>query len=216
MKQARAAQRGRLGEESGEGDPCAEPGSCPDLPDEELPSCSELGTCNQLDLLIVVDNSRFMVEEQRNVAANFTGIVETLRAMWDADGVPEVYELHIMVMTTDVGHPLCGEDSPAGYAPAMGAPQTEACVDRLDAFVSPDQSHDLRGACTDVCPESVLPSAPFIATSREGVGGHDRIEKDETRSKGAPQPEFGVPPTGGRGDSRGGTDVAMDSAHGPR
>ena len=95
-------------------------------------ACLFYDTCHWFDVLIVVDNSSSMANKQHNIAANAPLIIDTLDRLTDNEGAAFVPDVHLMVTTGDIGHPLCPLEP--GYAPAMGAPQTTACIDRLDDF----------------------------------------------------------------------------------
>lgn len=119
----------------------------------EDPEC-DLPDCNQLDVVIVVDNSVTMSEEQSTLAGNVDELVEQL-AVFDPHGFDWV-DVNIMVTSTDMGHPLCDPIGPDSYEPKLGAPQEVACIDRLVEFQPVPQ------ACTDHCPDAVLPIDPFV------------------------------------------------------
>jgi len=44
-------------------------------------TCAVPGTCNQVDILLVVDNSGSMGQEQQNLAAQFAKLVDRLRTL---------------------------------------------------------------------------------------------------------------------------------------
>jgi hypothetical protein len=159
--------------DSGDGDGDGDDGdgcpatSCLDVggsTDTDGPPCAMGdGTCNQLDLLFVIDNSGTMGEEQVNLSANFPLLIDKLLTLTDLDGFPIHPDVNLMVTTTDVGHPLCTPFQPDGYEPLLGAPQSEACIDRLDDFtglgINPPEFPE---ACTNGCPVAVEPFNPFI------------------------------------------------------
>src|SRR5690606_1987132 len=121
----------------------------------ELPPpnpCTVGEECNALDLLIVVDNSPSMVEEQLNLSQSLAAMLGTIQAVAD--------DVHIMVTSTDNGHPHCA--TPLGYQPLRGAPQTVACINRLTHFQGPNNVSAV-AACESVCPTAVTPSDPYIA-----------------------------------------------------
>lgn len=90
----------------------------------------------KVDVLLVLDNSGSMGEEQANLAANFGPFIEQLEAA-GAD-------YRIGITTTDIGGPNC---------PALktgGELQASSCVDRPDEFLfGPANVHDV--ACTAHC-----------------------------------------------------------------
>ena len=131
---------------------------------EDTPLCETDGTCDQIDLVIVVDNSSTMGEEQRNLARNFPLLVDSLMELTDADGDPVNPSVNIMVTTTDFGHPLCTAFEKPDYEPRQGAPVYTGCNSRIERFTSNDPLYPLviEEACTSVCPVDVEPSEPFI------------------------------------------------------
>jgi hypothetical protein len=122
------------------------------------PECPVPGEeCTLIDVLIVVDNSGTMAQEQAHVAANFGPIVAALEGLDDINGSPAHPSVNLMVTTTDVGHPLCAD--PDGSA-RRGAPVHDGCNSRIASFA--DGAVDVQSACTDVCPEDVVPTDPFL------------------------------------------------------
>jgi len=139
----------------------------PDIPPDTdgPPACALDGTCNLLDVLIVVDNSSSMGEEQRNLAAGFPYLIAKLRALRDAQGNPIDADVQIMVTTSDMGYPACAEHYKDDYTPAKGAPIVSACVDRLARFTSTTEPVvSIPEACTDGCTpaSAAMPTGPFI------------------------------------------------------
>jgi hypothetical protein len=122
------------------------------------PDCPVPGEyCTLIDVLIVVDDSATMAQEQAHVAANFGPIVDALEGLVDAGGNPVEPSVNVMFTTTDVGHPLCAD----GGAPARrGAPVRDGCNSRIASFT--DGAIDVQSACTDVCPVDVVPTDPFV------------------------------------------------------
>ena len=125
-----------------------------------------------IDVLVVVDNSRGLGGAQRALAFAMIDLESQLRAL-GADA-------QVMFTTTDMGNPLCTAFEPDGYDPASGSPITTACTDRLDDFTglggNPEMVQD---ACTDVCPEPLVPSGdPFVAfgPGRSNIDGKARVE----------------------------------------
>ncbi|WP_181197389.1 hypothetical protein [Enhygromyxa salina] len=143
------------------------PGGCLDL--EETtggPGCaSGDGTCNQVDLLFIIDNSGTMGEEQVNLSANFPLLIDKLQMLTDKDGELLNPDVHIMVTTTDVGHPQCTQFQIPGYEPAVGSPQSTACSERLEYFTGLGSNPPSFPEACD-CPVPIVPSgAPFIEFS---------------------------------------------------
>jgi hypothetical protein len=142
------------------------PGGCLDLAGEtDGPSCATGdGTCNQVDLLFIVDNSGTMGEEQINLSANFPLLIDRLLELEDDEGNLLNPDVHIMVTTTDLGHPNCSAFQPDGYEPARGAPQTVACSERLDDFTGLGTNPSSFPEACD-CPVPTVPTDPHIEFS---------------------------------------------------
>jgi hypothetical protein len=139
-----------------------------DMPEED-PGCTS-AACRQLDLLLVIDNSGTMGEEQVNLAANFPPLIDSLQGVVDSEGDPLDLDVHIMVTSTDLGHPMCTPFQPDNYEPLHGAPQAVACIDRLDDFTGLGSNPpSFPEACEIGCPIAVEPDDPFIHF--EGPGG---------------------------------------------
>jgi hypothetical protein len=157
----------------GDGDPddtmgCP-PGGCLDLEDTDSEGgggCSSGdGSCNQVDLLFVIDNSGTMGEEQVNLSANFPLLIDKLQMLTGEDGELLNPDVHIMVTTTDVGHPQCTQFQIDGYAPAVGSPQATACSERLEYFTGLGSNPPSFPEACD-CPVPIEPTnAPFIEFS---------------------------------------------------
>ncbi len=129
------------------------------------PECQASGTCNQLDILFVIDNSGSMGEEQKNLAANFPYLIQRIRALKDGKGKDINADVNIMVTTSDFGHPLCSPYYKPDYTPAKGAPISTACTDRLERFEGiGDPMISIPEACTDGCMpgNAAFPMGPFI------------------------------------------------------
>lgn len=106
-----------------------------------------------IDLLVVIDNSSTMADEQAKLVASLELLVERLGQLHDSEGLPFEPDVNIMVTTSDMGHPLC---APApGYQPKQGAPQDLPCIERLGDFADPS-------LCTQACPVSWAPADPFV------------------------------------------------------
>jgi len=129
-----------------------------------LPGCVGDGTCNEIDLLFVVDNSGTMGEEQLNLAANFPLLVEKLENIEDGEGNRVNPSVNIMVTTSDMGHPLCTPFQKADYTPRQGAPVYEGCNARINRFTGLEMEDPtvITEACTQNCPADVAPGQPFI------------------------------------------------------
>ena len=147
----------------------------------DLPGCAGDGSCNEIDLLFVVDNSGTMGEEQLNLAANFPLLVEKLENLEDADGTRVNPSVNIMVTTTDMGHPLCTPFQKADYTPRQGAPVYEGCNARINRFTGLEEEDPtvITEACTQNCPTDVAPGQPFIHFD---VGGSNVPNDDVGRA----------------------------------
>ena len=119
----------------------------------ELPGCPD-GTCNEIDLLFVIDNSGTMGEEQLNLARNLPRLVNQLQNLEDEDGNPIEPSVNIMVTTTDMGHPLCTPFQKPDYIPRQGAPVYTGCNARIERFTGLELDNPLMvpQACTENCP----------------------------------------------------------------
>ncbi len=117
------------------------------------PDCAIDGSCPvRVDLLFVIDNSGTMGEEQLNLARNFGQLMDELQALTDVAGNPVASDVHIMVTTTDMGNPACGDFKPAGYAPQRGAPVFTPCTDRIEGFTGRgENAPSMPEACLEVC-----------------------------------------------------------------
>jgi hypothetical protein len=143
------------------------PGGCLDLGDDtdgDTGCAAGDSTCNQVDLLFIIDNSGTMGEEQINLSANFPLLIDRLLELEDDEGNLLNPDVHIMVTTTDLGHPNCTSFQPAGYEPARGAPQTVACSQRLGDFTGLGSNPpSFPEACA--CPVPITPVDPHIEFS---------------------------------------------------
>jgi hypothetical protein len=122
----------------------------------------DLGCTDQIDLLIVIDNSGTMGEEQLNLARNFPLLIERLESLTDSEGTAVNPDVQIMVTTTDFANPACSPP-PAGYTPARGAPVNTSCTTRLSDFTNLVGDVSLPEACEVGCPTAVAPDGNFIA-----------------------------------------------------
>ncbi|MBL4686995.1 MAG: hypothetical protein JKY37_20535 [Nannocystaceae bacterium] len=134
-----------------------------------VPGCdnADIGCTDQIDLLIVIDNSGTMGQEQVNLARNFPLLIEKLEGLQDSAGMAVNPDVQIMVTTTDFGNPLCTPFEPEDYEPSGGAPISSPCTDRLARFTDLTGSVEIESACTDVCPNGAAPSANYIAFQGE-------------------------------------------------
>lgn len=120
------------------------------------------------DVLIVVDNSSTMAQEQQHVAASFASIVDSLQALTDSTGNPLEPDVHLMVTTTDVGHPLCTPVQKPDYTPRAGAPVYDGCNARIARFTGlGDDPTNVEDACTTSCPVDIVPTDQFLRWNAE-------------------------------------------------
>jgi hypothetical protein len=142
----------------------------------------------KVDVLLVIDNSGSMGEEQANLAANFAPFIDTLEAV-GAD-------YRIAITTTDIGGPGSNCTAPTG-----GELQLSSCLDRPATFEFNGESQ-YEAACVSQCelgdaelailPTSIDPSGPLEARpwieSYNGVGNlPDEVEPLEAFQCFAPQ-----------------------------
>lgn len=127
--------------------------------------CSDGGSCDQLDVLFVIDNSGTMGEEQSQLADSFPAFVSLLRGLSDANGKLVGADVHIMVTTTDVPHPLCTPFEKPDYDAADGQPIETPCTERLTRFTGLGADPPVMPEiCTSRCSQAApsVPTDPFI------------------------------------------------------
>jgi hypothetical protein len=98
---------------------------------------------HKVDVLLVLDNSSSMVDQQARLADNLGAFIQVL----EAEDVRADYR--IAITTTDAGHPACPSSTPE-----RGAFLLTPCTSRLDEFVADGEGgpSDVRAvACTDIC-----------------------------------------------------------------
>ncbi len=134
------------------------------------PLCLTDGSCNDLDILVVIDNSGTMAEEQLNVSRNLPLLMEEIMDLRDSDGNEVQPDVNLMVTTTDMGHPLCTPLQKPDYEPRRGAPVYQGCNSRIERFTGLDPMDPvvIEEACTEGCPADVAPSDHFIHFSTLG------------------------------------------------
>ncbi|MEZ4384156.1 MAG: hypothetical protein R3A79_22675 [Nannocystaceae bacterium] len=107
---------------------------------EPLPS-------DAVDILLVIDDSGSMSEEQALLSASLGALIEPLEAA--------SIDYRIAITTTDAGNPRCPK---AATTPPNGAFVLSSCVDRVEAgdflFEGVDPPFDASYACTDYCSAS--------------------------------------------------------------
>jgi hypothetical protein len=139
------------------------------------------GDCSdRIDLLFVIDNSGSMGEEQLNLAKNFPLLIDKLETLEDSEGELVYADVNIMVTTTDFGSVVCPPDFYSEPRdPEKGSPITTGCNERLARFTfNSDPPVVKEEACTEVCPEDIVPSDPFIHFSSQGDNVPDVPEAD--------------------------------------
>ncbi len=157
-----------VGTSSGQGDEVSDGAIKHDEPWVEMDvgasACEPGGTCNLVDLVLVIDNSGTMGEEQLNLARNFPQLVDELMGLVDVHGNPVDPDVNIMVTTTDFGHPLCTAFQKPDYEPRQGAPVYTGCNSRIQRFTGLDPVDPvvIEEACTEGCPSDVAPGEHFI------------------------------------------------------
>jgi hypothetical protein len=116
----------------------------------------------KLDVLVVVDNSAYMADAQ---IALTRALVQLVGRFQTHDGtVSRIVDVQMMFTTTDMGVPLCEQFQKVDYMPAMGAPITTGCNERINRFTGLGSNPEVRNdACTEACPVDVEPSDPFVA-----------------------------------------------------
>lgn len=133
--------------------------------------------CFAIDVLFVIDNSGTMAEEQKNLAANFSRLVDKLKNLKNSDGRKVNASVHMMVTTSDVGHPECTPFQPKDYVPAEGRPTNTTCLERINDFkslVGKDQTpKKYDDACKDFCEdEKYKPKGSFISFGTGATGSN--------------------------------------------
>lgn len=109
-----------------------------DIGDEEDPTPE--GCVEKLDVLVVMDNSGSMGEEQRNLTDSFPALVNGL----DAAGV----DWRLAVTTSDSGNPWCPGSM---TSPEFGQFVFSSCKTRLEDFLFAGDVDVQDLACTNIC-----------------------------------------------------------------
>ncbi len=121
-------------------------------PNSEVEVVAQIGPAEgvrSVDILVVVDDSATMVEEQSLVGRSFAPLVDLLEA-------PDVgASYRIAVTTTDVGNPLCD-----AAAAERGAFVSSSCSARVGDFVSADGRDGSAPGCLDHCGASAVEILP--------------------------------------------------------
>jgi hypothetical protein len=124
---------------------CSEDGPVADEPQHYIEGFVQLQStrARKVDILLVLDNSSSMAEEQALLAHNLAALMEVLAA----EDVEADYRFAIT--TTDAGHPSCPESTPE-----RGAFLLTPCTSRQGEFMAKGEggTSDVRAlACTDSC-----------------------------------------------------------------
>ncbi|MGE3635712.1 MAG: hypothetical protein AB7P00_37755, partial [Sandaracinaceae bacterium] len=77
-----------------------------------------LETTDELDLLLMIDSSSALNEEQANFARSLPSLISGLSADADGDGQPALSSLHVAVITADRG--TGGVTVPTSANPQLG------------------------------------------------------------------------------------------------
>lgn len=128
------------------------------------PSCLVDGTCPEVDLLLVVDNSGSMGQAQLELSRHSQVLVDELANLRGENGDLIHPDVRIMVTTSDMGHPLCTAFQKPDYTPAQGAPIYDGCNARINRFsgINPMNPMIVEEVCTENCPADVLAAEHFI------------------------------------------------------
>jgi len=142
--------------DAGPGDAGRFDGGGPDAgdPSDFVPPVGKCGEATGVDLLLLVDNSNSMTEEQQSLAAELPALVRSLVEPPDSDGDGEpdwlpITDLRIGVITTDMGTggftvPTCarsdfGDD---GVLRTQGNVEIAGCTSTYPSFASFDPAID--------------------------------------------------------------------------
>jgi hypothetical protein len=133
--------------------------------------CFDHGT--KVDVLLVVDDSPSMAQEQKTLAANFWAFIDIL----ESENVRADYR--IAVTTTDVGNPMCDPE-----AAEEGAFVATSCRQRLDGFVAEasieEEAVDAREAgCLAVCDHDEIDLLPTTTAYDQELRPRPWIQNDQ-------------------------------------
>ena len=155
----------------GDGDADADTDADTDTDADGDSDCAGLPAPTSVDMLVLVDNSSSMAQEQANLTQNFGLLLEALTAPTDfnGDGVldPAVESLHLGVISTDMGTggfavQTCRDavDGDDGILRNQASGSVAGCDDQYPLFLSLEEGDD---------PERVSEDFSCIATL--GTGG---------------------------------------------
>ncbi|TPV96510.1 MAG: hypothetical protein B7733_04475 [Myxococcales bacterium FL481] len=140
-------------------------------------------------MLIVIDNSGSMGEEQANLARNFPNLIQRLQNLQNDTGTGNaVADVNIMLTTTDLGNTRCYGTTPEG-----GDPVTTGCNEKIadGQFAAVGTTiPDASKACTDVCEDDVViqDDRPFIHF-RANSNNVEDVEDKDVNGDGTPDDE---------------------------
>jgi hypothetical protein len=126
-----------------------------------------------VDILLVVDNSGSMAEEQVALAAGFGSFIEVLER-------PEVAaNYRIGITTTDNGNPLCGN-----IGAEQGALRLSSCRSRPEEFELDGLVDPVVDACVPACPEewTDIEIQPTVISGSDELRARSWIERIEGRT----------------------------------
>jgi hypothetical protein len=146
--------------DTGDGD--GEPGDGDGDPGNPTPTDGD-GCQTALDVLLILDNSGSMGEEQALMAS---ALIEPLLGPLDDTGV----DWRLAVTTTDVGNPWC---PPGNTTPEQGAFKFSSCNERLEDFLFNNGEVDV----TDVACNSLCPYAPGKLHALPTTTAEDQVAK---------------------------------------
>lgn len=124
------------------------------------------GPSDELDILLIVDNSGSMGEEQLNLATHVGSLIDPL--------VAAGMDVRIGITTTDYSNYWC---KGAGISEAeYGRFVTSSCLSRLGDFYFSGDDTFAESSCTDVCPHdsiTLTSDTPWIEANASGnnIGG---------------------------------------------
>jgi hypothetical protein len=142
----------------------------------------EAKSIEKIDLLFVVDNSRSMAGEQASLRREFPRVINVLttgeRFPGDPDAFPPIKNLHVGVVSTDMGIPgvnfnNCSADG-GDDGKLLNAPHGDQCLELYPSFLTHVQSVE-QGVMSDV--SAFANDVGCIATlGTEGCGFEQQLE----------------------------------------
>ncbi|MGE0787869.1 MAG: hypothetical protein AB7S26_19500 [Sandaracinaceae bacterium] len=135
-----------------------------------------LETTDELDLLLMIDSSSALNEEQANFARSLPSLISGLSADADGDGQPALSSLHVAVITADMGtggftvptcaNPELGDD---GLFRTEGNPALAGCAGTHPSFVE-------FAPGDDTATEEVTSDVACVASNLSGCGFEQPLE----------------------------------------